>query len=230
VALPWVSEVGSLERRVAGSISVVWWSAWSSGPARPAAGGCAVTAPANPDRPPLLLVRLLPRLSGGAVVGESRRVCHLVPVPRPGAAVEVLSAYCGAVIAPGTAELLPVISGMPCEACLARSPIPAFSMLRGLPIDGERDGGWWERGLPREQQAVAMLVLRYLVEAGRAVTLSEFAVRLGVDAATVNLVLRRHEAAGLVNRAPVPAEEPWAEPRYRLSDLGCTAAPRLLAP
>jgi hypothetical protein len=35
-------------------------------------------------RPPLLIVRLRPRLTDGTVVGESRRVCHLVPVPYPG--------------------------------------------------------------------------------------------------------------------------------------------------
>jgi DNA-binding MarR family transcriptional regulator len=197
-----------------------------------ATSGCAVTALADPaDRPPvLLLVRLHPRLPNGAVVGESLRVCHLVPVPRPDTVPAVLSAYCGVVIAPGTAELLTTISGMPCEPCLARSPIPAFTLLRGLPTaPSERDAGWWERGLPSEQQVTAVLVVLYLLKSDRPVTLSELVVRLGVDSATVNLVLLRHETAGWVSRIPAQTEEPLAEPRYRLTDDGRTAAPQLLA-
>jgi hypothetical protein len=86
----------------------------------------------DPDIPPMLLVRLWPRLPNGEVVGESRRVCHLVPVPNVVDVPEVLRAYCGQQIAPGTAERLNRVCGMPCEPCLARSPVPAFAMLRGL--------------------------------------------------------------------------------------------------
>lgn len=85
------------------------------------------------ELPVVLLVRLRSRLPDGAVVGESQRVCHLVPMPQGHDAVAALSAYCGVVIRPGTTEVLTAISGMPCESCLARSPMPVFELLRGLP-------------------------------------------------------------------------------------------------
>ncbi|GDY31059.1 hypothetical protein [Gandjariella thermophila] len=68
---------------------------------------------------PVLLVRLRP-----GVVGESRRVVHVVPVPAGSAVPAVLVAYCGARIPPGAAELLPEPAGMPCTACLLRAPLP----------------------------------------------------------------------------------------------------------
>ncbi|SFQ67503.1 hypothetical protein SAMN05421810_11280 [Amycolatopsis arida] len=58
------------------------------------------------------------------VVGESRRVCHVVPVPDPWQArglPERLTALCGEHIVVEQAELLPGLAGMPCEPCLLRS-------------------------------------------------------------------------------------------------------------
>lgn len=54
-------------------------------------------------------------------VGESKRVCHLVPVPANGTSPQRLRSYCGVSFRPGEAELLGSIRGMPCEICLARS-------------------------------------------------------------------------------------------------------------
>jgi hypothetical protein len=59
----------------------------------------------------------LVRLRRG-VVGESRRVCHLIPVPAAGAVPEYLTALCGESIFPGEAEVLDGLRGMPCHACL----------------------------------------------------------------------------------------------------------------
>jgi hypothetical protein len=58
----------------------------------------------------------LVRLRRG-VVGESRRVCHLIPVPT-GPVPEYLTALCGEAIHPGEAEVLAGLRGMPCHACL----------------------------------------------------------------------------------------------------------------
>ena len=55
------------------------------------------------------------------IVGERRRVCHVVPVPEAGPAPEELRALCGEPIVPADAEVLDRIAGMPCEACLAAS-------------------------------------------------------------------------------------------------------------
>lgn len=78
----------------------------------------------------LILVRLKPRQPDGSVIGESRRTCHLVPLPDADAMPRFLTAYCGLRIAPGSGEVLATPVGMPCETCLARSPVPAFEMLR----------------------------------------------------------------------------------------------------
>jgi hypothetical protein len=64
---------------------------------------------------------MLVRLRQG-VVGESRRTCHLVPVPDTDRMPDYLVAWCGERIAQGTADLLPVATGMPCESCLANAP------------------------------------------------------------------------------------------------------------
>ncbi|WP_307722915.1 hypothetical protein [Gandjariella thermophila] len=67
-------------------------------------------------------VLLLVRLRRG-IVGEARRVVHLVPVPTEHVPA-VLTAYCGAEIVPGTAEVLSCFTGVPCTPCLAAAPLP----------------------------------------------------------------------------------------------------------
>lgn len=72
------------------------------------------------------------------MIGESRRTCHLVPLPEadampdamPYAMPQFLTAYCGLRIAPGSGEVLSSPAGMPCELCLARSPVVSMTMLR----------------------------------------------------------------------------------------------------
>ncbi len=69
----------------------------------------------------------LVRLRRG-VVGESRRVCHLIPVPDvpfSGA----LTALCGEPIRPADAEVLDGLRGMPCHPCLLRSTAPEPGLL-----------------------------------------------------------------------------------------------------
>ena len=62
----------------------------------------------------VLLVRLKPN-----VVGETKRVVHAAPRP---AGDTTLRAYCGAVIKPGTYEILHQLAGMPCNPCILRAP------------------------------------------------------------------------------------------------------------
>ncbi len=64
------------------------------------------------------------------MVGESRRTCHLVPLPDADAMPRFLTAYCGLRIAPGSGEVLSAPAGMPCELCLMRSPVVSLPMLR----------------------------------------------------------------------------------------------------
>jgi hypothetical protein len=79
----------------------------------------------------LILVRLKPRQPDGSMIGESRRTCHLVPLPEADAMpAQYLTAYCGLRIAPGSGEVLTSPAGMPCEMCLARSPVVSMTMLR----------------------------------------------------------------------------------------------------
>ncbi|WP_332306952.1 hypothetical protein [Saccharomonospora cyanea] len=61
---------------------------------------------------------VLARLRRG-VVGETRRVCHVVPVPDTNGVPDQLLALCGAVLRRGESEWLPSVRGMPCERCLA---------------------------------------------------------------------------------------------------------------
>jgi len=72
------------------------------------------------SEPTLLLVRLRP-----GVVGESRRVVHVVSFPTGDNVPEVLVAYCGEEIRRGPADVLPKPCGAPCEACLIEAPLPA---------------------------------------------------------------------------------------------------------
>jgi len=64
------------------------------------------------------------------MIGESRRTCHLVPLPDADAMPRHLTAYCGLRIAPGSGDVLASPTGMPCEVCLARSPVVSFAMLQ----------------------------------------------------------------------------------------------------
>lgn len=86
----------------------------------------------------LMVVRLRTHRPDGTTVGERERTCHLVPYTDSDAIPRSLMAYCGLEIAPGSAELLDGPFGMPCELCLARSPIPAFTLLRQF---GSQIGG-----------------------------------------------------------------------------------------
>lgn len=56
------------------------------------------------------------------LIEEARRVCHLVRVPDT--EVAVLHTLCGTTIAPGSAELLTKVTGMPCGPCWAKAPLP----------------------------------------------------------------------------------------------------------
>lgn len=69
----------------------------------------------------------LVRLRRG-VVGESRRVCHLIPVPT-GPVPAHLTALCGEAIFPGEAEVLDGLRGMPCHPCLVASSPSAQGFL-----------------------------------------------------------------------------------------------------
>lgn len=59
------------------------------------------------------------------VVGETKRVSHLVVLPDRDHLEDRISACCGASFGPGELELLDRVQGMPCELCLARAPLPA---------------------------------------------------------------------------------------------------------
>jgi hypothetical protein len=136
------------------------------------------------------------------------------------------------VIVPGAAELLAVISGMPCERCLATSGIPVFAVLNGVPSTSGQDEftGWWDRGLPVDHRVTASLVMLFLLQdLARCVSVAEIAARLGVDARVVNLVVLLLETARWVVRIPDRTEHPLEEPRYRLANRGYAAVGQVLA-
>jgi hypothetical protein len=58
------------------------------------------------------------------VVGLTRRVVHVVPVPASGVVPERLTAYCGQPLERGLAELLAEPVGAPCAMCLFLWPLP----------------------------------------------------------------------------------------------------------
>jgi hypothetical protein len=74
------------------------------------------------EPPPVLLVRYRP-----GVVGLTRRVVHVVPLPAGAPASHRLTAYCGAVIEPGQVELMDRPAGAPCTLCLLQAPLPPAS-------------------------------------------------------------------------------------------------------
>ncbi len=78
----------------------------------------------------LILVRLKPRQPDGSMIGESRRTCHLVPLPDADAMPRFLTAYCGLRIAPGSGEVLASPCGMPCEAAWRARRSWRSTMLR----------------------------------------------------------------------------------------------------
>ena len=78
----------------------------------------------------LIMVRLKARQPDGSMIGESRRTCHLVPLPEAGVLPPSLTTYCGVHIAPGAGEVLNAPVGMPCELCLSRAPVVSFDLLR----------------------------------------------------------------------------------------------------
>lgn len=55
------------------------------------------------------------------VVGEARRCVHLVALPIGAATPDVLTALCGQAFTAGQADVLPELTGMPCERCVAES-------------------------------------------------------------------------------------------------------------
>lgn len=71
------------------------------------------------DLPPIVLVRVR-----FGLIGETKRVVHVVPVPDPSAAPDELIAYCGERFLPGTLELHSGPTGMPCVRCLRYAPLP----------------------------------------------------------------------------------------------------------
>jgi hypothetical protein len=76
---------------------------------------------------PLWYVRFRP-----GVVGETRRVCHCVPVPTDDEVPTNLNTLCQTTIRPGEAELLNEPVGMPCTTCLMQA---ASTVNTELPTD-----------------------------------------------------------------------------------------------
>jgi len=61
------------------------------------------------------------------IVGETKRVVHLVPIPIGDSPPAVLVAICGTQFRPKQADLLDELRGMPCVHCeveaIAREPV-----------------------------------------------------------------------------------------------------------
>jgi hypothetical protein len=81
---------------------------------------------------PVILVRFRP-----GVVGERRRTIHVVPIPEGDVPPVELTALCGQVFRPGTAERLDSSLGMPCDICfMVAAPLGAGPSSRN---DAERN-------------------------------------------------------------------------------------------
>jgi hypothetical protein len=80
----------------------------------------------NADMPSVMIVR-----ARRGVVRESKRVCHIVPIPdTPDDAVpDFLTSYCGTRLLAGQNELVHGPMGMPCLECLVTAPIPGLHEL-----------------------------------------------------------------------------------------------------
>jgi hypothetical protein len=61
------------------------------------------------------------------IVGETRRVCHVITLPDDDTMPESVSALCGQSFPPGVLEQLPAWAGLPCVACTLKMP------TQGLP-------------------------------------------------------------------------------------------------
>lgn len=60
-------------------------------------------------------------LPNGRTTGETDREVHLIPVTAGAGIPSQLTALCDLVITPGMADMITVVTGMPCLACLALS-------------------------------------------------------------------------------------------------------------
>jgi hypothetical protein len=71
------------------------------------------------------------------LVGETRRLCHVVELPAGDTVPDALSALCGEAFPPGVLEQLAAWHGMPCIACtveFAKSlDSPAIAEQGGVP-------------------------------------------------------------------------------------------------
>jgi hypothetical protein len=70
----------------------------------------------------VMLVRLLP-----GVVGEARRVVHVVPVDEGMGIGPTLKTYCGELLDLDQVEQLEHPSGMPCPPCVLNTPLDSGS-------------------------------------------------------------------------------------------------------
>jgi hypothetical protein len=90
-----------------------------------AGSGCECGVMVDGEQVPAVMwVRFLP-----GVVGLTRRVVHVVPVPTDGVIPERLMAYCGQPIGRGVAELLAQPVGAPCVLCLLQWRLPEQTEL-----------------------------------------------------------------------------------------------------
>lgn len=183
---------------------------------------------------PILLVRLKPRLPNGAVVPESRRVCHLVALPEANTKPEALRAYCGLKILPGSADLLDGVAGMPCEPCLAAFRVPWAMDCVIPPGQGANRAGWSDRSLVPQLRLDARFVLLILLQdpTRRPLSVAQIAERLGLEPDRVNLVLLLLAVIGWVERwwtTPKAADRAWTDCRCRLAEQAVSFARRLLA-
>lgn len=79
--------------------------------------GRASDARRGADEHPQLLARVHPENART----EQDMTCHVFPLPVDGTTPTTLRAHCGFEIAPGQAQRLEKIDGMPCTACLMTS-------------------------------------------------------------------------------------------------------------
>lgn len=75
-----------------------------------------LTSPADPEHL-VVFARYKPGL-----VGESRRISHVLTVPTSTPVPDLLTAMCGQTFSPNALELLPAWAGMPCLGCTLNMP------------------------------------------------------------------------------------------------------------